>query len=89
MDKLNINFLIVQLKEAFDCLDRGDKEDAQALLFSYLDKVEPVLIPYFKRSKNELRSIEAIRATSNDKSAVFAAELILNYFKNKGVELWI
>tara|TARA_B100000927_G_C16462484_1_gene468422 strand:- start:1239 stop:1502 length:264 start_codon:yes stop_codon:yes gene_type:complete len=87
MDKLNINFLAVQLREAFDCLDRGDEEDAQALFFSFLDKVEPVLIPHFQRSKNDLRRLEAIRATSNDKSAVFAAELILNYFKNKGVEL--
>ena len=84
-NQINPKFIEVLVRESFDCFQRGEIDDAKSLLVSFLIQCEPVLIPYFERSKKELKEMHYIREHSEDPSAVFSADVIIKYFERKGI----
>ena len=86
MDRSNIKFLETLVKEAFECFGRGDEDNGTAILHSFFDRVHPDLV---KDAMNDKELIyELIKAkNSDDKVESFSATAMLNYLKEKGVEL--
>ena len=82
----NIKFLETLVKEAFDAFGRGDKENGTALLNSFFDKMHPELV---KDAMNDKRLILELilESTSKDKVTAFASTAMLNYLKEKGVDI--
>ena len=78
--------LEVMVKEAFDCFKRGDYEDGKALLYSFFDRMHPTFIEEAKNDKNLIYQLIKAK-NSKDKVESFSATAMLNYLKNKGVEL--
>ena len=84
-NQINPAFTATLMKQCFICFERGEIDDAKSLLISFLQQCEPVLIPYFERSKRELKEMNYIREHSEDPSAVFSADVIIKYFERKGI----
>ena len=82
----NIKFLETLVKEAFDAFGRGDKENGTALLNSFFDKMHPELV---KDAMNDKRLIFELilESTSKDRTIAFSATAMLNYLKEKGVDI--
>ena len=86
MTEPNIKFLEVLVKEAFECFGRGDNDDGIAILYSFFDRMHPTFIEEAKNDKNLIYQL-IIAKNSKDKVESFSATAMLNYLKNKGVEL--
>ena len=78
--------LEVMVKEAFDCFKRGDHEDGKTLLYSFFDKFDPTILQETAKDKKFIYQL-IIAKNSKDKVESFSATAMLNYLKNKGVEL--
>ena len=86
MNEPNIKFLEALVKEAFECFGRGNTEDGTAILNSFFDRMHPTFIEEAKNDKNLIYQL-IIAKNSKDKVESFSATAMLNYLKNKGVEL--
>ena len=86
MNEPNIKFLEALVKEAFECFGRGNTEDGTAILNSFFDRMHPTFIEDAKNDKNLIYEL-IIAKNSKDKVESFSATAMLNYLKNKGVEL--
>jgi len=86
MNEPNIKFLEALVKEAFDCYARGDNEDGTAILNTFFDRMHPDLI---KDAMNDKKLIYALIIAKNSKDKVesFSATAMLNYLKDRGVEI--
>ena len=86
MTEPNIKFLEALVKEAFECFGRVDNDDGIAILYSFFDRMHPTFIEEAKNDKNLIYQL-IIAKNSKDKVESFSATAMLNYLKNKGVEL--
>ena len=82
----NIKFLETLVKEAFDAFGRGDKENGTALLNSFFDKMHPELVKDAMSDKRLILEL-ILESTSKNKSTAFASTAMLNYLKEKGVDI--
>tara|TARA_R100000231_G_scaffold388_1_gene679 strand:+ start:52 stop:306 length:255 start_codon:yes stop_codon:yes gene_type:complete len=82
----NIKFLETLVKEAFDAFGRGDKENGTALLNSFFDKMHPELVKDAMSDKRLILEL-ILASSSKDKVEAFSATAMLNYLKEKGVEM--
>lgn len=86
MNEPNIKFLEALVKEAFECFSRGDNENATAILNSFFDRMHPTFIEDAKNDKTLI--YELIKAkNSKDEVESFSATAMLNYLKDRGIEL--
>ena len=86
MNEPNIKFLETLVKEAFECFGRGDNENGTAILNSFFDRMHPTFIEEAKNDKSLI--YELIKAkNSKDEVESFSATAMLNYLKDRGIEL--
>ena len=86
MNEPNIKFLETLVKEAFECFSRGDNENGTAILNSFFDRMHPTFIEEAKNDKSLI--YELVKAkNSKDNVESFSATAMLNYLKDRGVEL--
>ena len=86
MTEPNIKFLEALVKEAFECFGRDDNDNGIAILYSFFDRMHPTFIEEAKNDKKLIYELN-IAKNSKDKVESFSATAMLNYLKNKGVEL--
>tara|TARA_B100000287_G_scaffold383115_1_gene388674 strand:+ start:309 stop:569 length:261 start_codon:yes stop_codon:yes gene_type:complete len=86
MNEPNIKFLETLVKEAFECFSRGDNENGTAILNCFFDRMHPTFI---EEAKNDKSLIYELTKAKNSKDEVesFSATAMLNYLKDRGVEL--
>tara|TARA_A100001515_G_scaffold1848_1_gene1820 strand:- start:880 stop:1146 length:267 start_codon:yes stop_codon:yes gene_type:complete len=87
MPEPNYKFLKVLAKEAFKCFAKGDTENAEAMLFSFMQTVDPTFADDVKKDRQIIYTMIKIKNTSKDPAEQFAATLILKFLKSKGVNL--
>lgn len=86
MKQPNIKFLEVLVSEAFKSFRRGDNETGKQLLNSFFDKMHPDLIKDAMSDPKLILELQ-LAAQSEDKVDAFSAKAMLNYLKDKGVEM--
>ena len=86
MNKPNIKFLTALLDEAFACFGRGDNQNGKAILYSFFDKMYPEFIEDAKKDKKLIYQLIIEKNQGNQVNA-FAAQAMLNYLKDRGIQL--
>jgi len=86
MSELNINYLEVLAKEAEDCRQRGDTEDAVALCHQLIEHCYPFMLEQARRDKTFIFKL-VTQQNSKDEKLAYEAKIILQYLKNNGIEI--
>jgi len=86
MSELNINYLEVLAKEAEDCRQRGDTEDAVALCHQLIEHCYPFMLEQAKRDKTFIFKL-VTQQNSKDEKLAYEAKIILQYLKNNGIKI--
>ena len=78
--------LEVMVKEALECVKRGEHESGKELLYLFFDKFDPSILRETAKDKKFIYELIKAKNSKNEVNAM-SALFMLDYLKKYGVEL--